>query len=193
MSVSLKDAIAHDHREMYAYYDQYKRADGDPEAQGRWGRQLIWEIARHAVGEEIVVYPLMEKYLGAEGKKLADQDRADHQTVKELLNHLESLNPGTPEYDRVLGDAMSDLHEHNDSEEIKDLPLLEEKLSQEDLQSATASFKRTKKFVPTRAHPSAPNKPPYETIAGFLAAPIDKLKDYFASFPSEEEKERAGL
>lgn len=37
----------------------------------------------------------------------------------------------------------------------------------------------------------APNKPPYETFVGFLAAPIDKLKDHFASFPTEEMKEAA--
>ena len=42
-----------------------------------------------------------------------------------------------------------------------------------------------------RAHPSAPNKPPYETLAGFLQAPIDKLKDYFATFPSSDEKQEA--
>jgi len=42
-----------------------------------------------------------------------------------------------------------------------------------------------------RAHPSAPNKPPYETIAGFLALPIDKLKDMFTAFPTEEDKEAA--
>jgi hypothetical protein len=65
--------------QMYEYYDQYVKANGDPDAQERWARQLIWEVARHAVGEELVIYPLMEKHLGEEGKKLADQDRADHQ------------------------------------------------------------------------------------------------------------------
>lgn len=40
-----------------------------------------------------------------------------------------------------------------------------------------------------RAHPSAPNQPPFETFVGFLAAPIDKLKDVFAKFPTEEMKD----
>ena len=64
---------------MYEYYDEYKRATGNRDAQERWSRQLIWEVARHAVGEEIVVYPLMEEKLGKRGKELTDQDRADHQ------------------------------------------------------------------------------------------------------------------
>ena len=42
-----------------------------------------------------------------------------------------------------------------------------------------------------RAHPDAPNKPPFETFVGFLAAPIDRLIDAFASFPKEEEMKEA--
>ena len=66
---------------MYQYHDKYKEAvgRGDHDAAGRWANQLRWEIARHAVGEEIVVYPLMEQHLGQKGKDLADHDRAEHQ------------------------------------------------------------------------------------------------------------------
>ena len=64
---------------MYDYYDQYVKASGDADAQERWSNQFRWEVARHAVGEELVVYPLMEKHLGAKGKELADHDRADHE------------------------------------------------------------------------------------------------------------------
>jgi len=64
---------------MYEYYSNYVDSQGDPDAQARWARQFTWEVARHAVGEEIVIYPLMEKHLGEQGKKLADDDRADHQ------------------------------------------------------------------------------------------------------------------
>ena len=65
---------------MYEYYDHYKKARdaGDVDKSERWARQLIWEVARHAVGEEIVVYPLMEQHLGEEGKRLADEDREAH-------------------------------------------------------------------------------------------------------------------
>ena len=41
------------------------------------------------------------------------------------------------------------------------------------------------------AHPSAPNHPPLETLVGFLSAPIDKLRDEFAKFPTDEMKEEA--
>ncbi|KAJ7726940.1 hypothetical protein B0H16DRAFT_1331801 [Mycena metata] len=185
----LTEAIKEDHQEMYEYYDYYKKAAGDLDSQARWSRQLTWEIARHAVGEEIVVYPLMEKHLGAEGLKLTDHDREEHQHVKEMLSKLESLTPGTDEYDKIIERMMVSLRHHNDDEEIKDLPLLEPQLGEDGSKHAASQFSLTKKFVPTRAHPSAPNQPPFETLAGFLVAPIDKLKDVFSKFPTEEMKE----
>ncbi|KAF5354246.1 hypothetical protein D9756_006998 [Leucocoprinus leucothites] len=188
---TLKEAIKDDHDEMYLYFDEYKKNKGNAEAQARWSRLFTWEIARHAVGEEIVVYPLMEKHLGSKGKKLADGDRSDHQYVKERLYELEGLTPGTEEHALKMQDIVDHLKPHNESEENEDLPLLEAAIGSDESKRAAQSFKNTKKFVPTRAHPGAPNQPPYETLAGFLQAPIDKLKDYFSTFPSAEEKQEA--
>jgi hypothetical protein len=64
-----------------------------------------------------------------------------------------------------------------------DLPALEKTLSSEDSESMSTSFTRTKMFVPTRSHPSAPSKPPFETIAGLFAAPLDHLGDLLRKFP----------
>jgi len=177
---------------MYEYHENYTKA-ANADERGRWARQLTWEIARHAVGEEIVVYPLMEEYMGAKGKELADEDRAQHQHVKELLSHLETLSAETnaDEFGHTVEKVMAHLKPHNDSEEQNDLPTLEEKLGVERSKAEAARFSRTKKFVPTRAHPWAPNHPPFETVVGLMTAPIDKLQDMFASFPTEEMKERA--
>ncbi|KAK7042210.1 Hhe domain protein [Favolaschia claudopus] len=187
---TLTQAIKEDHEEMYEYHENYRKFAGDADSQARWANQLRWEIARHAVGEELVVYPLMEKHLGAQGLKLADHDREEHQHVKEMLYKMESMTPGSAEYDKILERMMASLHEHNDSEEVNDLPLLEPHLG-EGSQQVASQFSLTKKFAPTRAHPSAPNKPPFETFAGFLAAPIDKLRDAFTKFPTNETKEAA--
>jgi hypothetical protein len=69
-----------------------------------------------------------------------------------------------------------------------DLPALEEKLNTSDSEGMAKSFQRTKKFVPSRSHPMAPNRPPFETVAGLLAAPIDRLADMFRKFPDEDDK-----
>ncbi|KAF8645907.1 hypothetical protein AX16_007493 [Volvariella volvacea WC 439] len=184
-------AVKDDHTEVQHLYDQYRNsaAAGNVNAQQRWARQLTWEIACHSVGEEIVLYPLIEEKLGGEGKRMTDRDRTDHQVIKEKLAALEKMRVGTEEYGRTLAEAMGELKEHIASEESVDLPKLEVKLDAEGSKKAGESFERTKMFAPTRAHPHAPDKPPYETLVGFMSMPIDKLKDVFSKFPTEEMKE----
>lgn len=49
---------------------------------------FTWELARHAVAEELVLYPAMEQYLeGGRGRELAEKDRREHQTVLALILH----------------------------------------------------------------------------------------------------------
>ncbi|KAG6877893.1 hypothetical protein C0993_002557 [Termitomyces sp. T159_Od127] len=185
---TLIQAIKHDHQEINDYYDQFVKASGNIDAQERWARQLSWEVARHAVGEEIVVYPLMEQCLGEKGAKLADKDRADHMAVKKQLYDLESMTVGSKNHANLLESIMADLRHHIADEEKNDLPDLESALGEDGSLDAASRFARTKQFAPTRAHPSAPDKPPFENLAGFLAAPLDKLKDVFSKFPTEEMK-----
>jgi hypothetical protein len=95
------------------------------------------------------------------------------------------LKAGSPEFISTIKALMVDLAEHIKEEEEQDLPALDRELSAEDSSSMAKSFGRTKAFVPSRSHPSAPNKPPFETAVGLLAAPIDHLADLFRRFPDE--------
>lgn len=67
-----------------------------------------------------------------------------------MLYRIESLSAGTPEHASLLKSVMDHLKPHNDSEEQKDLPMLSKAMSADDTAEAAASFKRTKKFAPTR-------------------------------------------
>ncbi|KAL1714126.1 hypothetical protein EV715DRAFT_210176 [Schizophyllum commune] len=187
----ISEAIKEDHRDIFAYHEAYKKSAGDFDAQQRWSRQLIWEVARHSIGEELVVYPLFEKYMGTRGTQLADENRKEHNEVKEKLYEIEKLDPGSTEFDALLESTMSALHKHIETEERDEMPKLEALLMEEDSKSAAGSFARTKMIAPTRPHPSAPDKPPFETIVGLMSAPIDKVMDMFAKFPSEEDKQKA--
>ena len=66
----------------------YVLAEGNLDEQQRWANEFRWELARHSVAEELIVYPAFEKYLGAEGQKLAHADRAEQQEVSPLLFSL---------------------------------------------------------------------------------------------------------
>ncbi|TFK65281.1 hypothetical protein BDN72DRAFT_206502 [Pluteus cervinus] len=187
---TLSDAIKHDHKEIFTSYDHYMKSSADHDAQVRWAHQLVWAAARHTVGEEIIVYPLFERFLGKEGAQMADQDRAEHHYIKVRLAEMEHMEVGTDEYNDMMKDVMDHLRDHVQGEEDHDLPRLEPALGSDSAKYAK-DFERTKIFAPTRPHPDAPNKPPFETLAGLMTAPIDKLRDAFSQFPTEEMMKQA--
>jgi hemerythrin superfamily protein len=76
----ISDAIKKDHRELEQYYNKIIGAQDDDEAT-RWQNQFTWELARHSIGEELVVYPAFENKLGDKGQQMARKDRAEHQAV----------------------------------------------------------------------------------------------------------------
>lgn len=80
---------------------------------------------------------------------------------------------------------MANLGKHMKEEEGIDMVNLENAITEEESERLATSFGRTKMFVPTRSHPSTPNKPPFETVVGLMAAPIDHLADLFRKWPDE--------
>lgn len=79
-NTSVSDAVKHDHREIEQYYDQIINAT-DADTKTRYQNLFTWELARHSIGEELVVYPALEKYVDG-GKAMADRDRQEHRKVR---------------------------------------------------------------------------------------------------------------
>lgn len=99
------------------------------------------------------------------------------------------MEPTSPSFLPTLEQLWRVLSQHIAEEEKEDLPALERCIDEGEGEGLARSFARTKHFVPTRSHPSAPDKPPYETAVGMLATPMDKLMDMFKKFPDEETPE----
>lgn len=86
MAPRVSDAIKEDHRELEQYYERITQSS-DQDEQTRYQNLFTWELARHSIGEELVIYPALEKHV-ANGKALAEKDRKEHQSVS-----LYRINP----------------------------------------------------------------------------------------------------
>jgi len=184
---TISAVISKDHRELEQYYNEIINNPNNHDHQQRYGNQFTWELARHSVGEELVVYPAFEKYLGKEGKEMAESDRKEHHTVKEMLKVFQGMKASDPNYIEQLNKLWRPLAQHMREEEERDMPALEKELQEVHGESETMakSFGRTKAFVPSRSHPSAGEHPPFETVMGLLTAPIDHIADLFRKFPNQ--------
>jgi len=183
---TISDVIFKDHRELEQCYNEVINSN-DHDHQERYGNQFTWELARHSVGEELVVYPAFEKYITPNGKQMAEKDRQEHHQVKELLKQFQNMKPKDPNYIPKLKEIWGPLSQHMKEEEEQDMPALEEALKTAPTESETMakSFGRTKAFVPSRSHPSAGEHPPFETVMGLITAPIDHVRDIFRKFPNK--------
>ncbi|KAL8994251.1 MAG: hypothetical protein Q9169_005720 [Polycauliona sp. 2 TL-2023] len=183
---TISEAISGDHKSLDEHADQI-RSSTSLEDKTKWRNQLTWALARHAISEELTMYPAMEKHLGEEGLQLTNTDREQHQAVKEDLYKLQSCSPASSEFLPLADGLMTDLHDHIKHESEEDMPRLEGILSRAESLALARSFERTKMFTPTRSHPSAPNPPYFENFAAMLAAPIDRFKDLLTTFPDKAE------
>ena len=126
----ISDSIIHDHKELKEYYGHIKSANDD-DTKTRWRNQFVWELARHSIAEELVVYPAMEKYIKPNGHDMAEKDRQEHQEVnsvhgafliakvKELLYQVQDMNVNKPEFDTLMEKLMKNLSEHIEEEEVR--------------------------------------------------------------------------
>ncbi|CEJ56164.1 hypothetical protein PMG11_02383 [Penicillium brasilianum] len=188
--IRILPAIQHDHHELEAHVHKILQST-DPDEQTRYQNQFIWELARHTIGEELVVYPAIAKHV-KNGQALADKNRSDHQDLKQQLKKFQGLSATDPKFKPALKEILEDLERHIEQEEGQDLVTLEEELSRAESEALSRSLDRTKLFVPSRSHPTAPDKPPFETAMGLLTAPIDMVADLFRKWPQPEKDEAKG-
>lgn len=163
------------------------------------------------MSKELVVYPALEKKVQG-GSFLANKDREENHAVilpsfsflflcknpslsilsgvltivrqtKEDLKAFQSLSTSDPNFIPAINDLMAHLRTHYMDEEVNQLPQLEEALSRKDSDHLAKLLKWSKVFLPTRAHPAAPSKPPMETAVGLVTAPFDQVADLFRKWP----------
>jgi hypothetical protein len=104
-----------------------------------------------------------------------------------MLKEFQNMKAKDPNYVTKLKELWTTLAEHIKDEEDHDMPALESSLNSAagESESMAKQFGRTKMFVPSRSHPSAGEKPAFETVMGLLTAPIDHITDVFRKFPDK--------
>lgn len=163
----------------------------DSDEQIRYQNQFTWGLARHIIGEELIVYPAIEKNV-RNGEVLTNKNRVEHQEIKQQLKTFQGLPCTDPRFAPTLEALLEDLQGHMRHEEEEDLVILEEVLSKEDSQALVRSLDKMKKFLPSRSHPLAPSEPPFETAVGLLTTPVDMVANLFRKWPQAKEDTKKG-
>ena len=168
------DLLQRDHEHVKALLDQL--TSSPPEGRHDLFSQLVVELVRHEVAEEVVVYPAIRSDVpdgSAEVKpRLREQSEAEEKLAK-----MEKLDPTTPEFASELAELRSAVLAHVQAEEESVFPLLRAVEDDDKLMEMGAKYERAKSGAPTHPHPHAPDTPPGNKILGPIAARFDKARD----------------
>src|SRR5688500_9795315 len=98
--VDVVDVLTEDHRQAVALIGQI-RTTVDPAARRDLIDTAISELVRHAVAEEMYVYPAMRKYL-ADGERAVEHDIQEHKELEMTMKEFEAVDASSPEFDDAL-------------------------------------------------------------------------------------------
>ena len=169
------DVLTTDHREATALIGQIWAA-AETQQRRDLADQLIAELVRHAVAEEMYVYPAMREHL-ADGDAAVEHDLQEHQELEEEMKRLEGVDGADPQFADTLRQLEATLADHIADEEREHFPQLRASLPREELVKLAGKVETAKKVAPTRPHPGAPDSPLFHKAAGPGVGLVDRLRD----------------
>jgi hemerythrin superfamily protein len=172
------DALVSDHRDVTALIGEI-RAVADPMIRRDLTDTAISELVRHAVAEEMYVYPAMRKYL-PNGEKAVEHDIEEHKQLEQAMKRLEAVDVSSAEFDGALRQLETVLADHVQDEESEQFPELRRRVPPEELTELAGKVETAKKLAPTRPHPGAPNSELFHKLVGPGVGLVDRLRDKLA-------------
>ena len=146
------DVLTKDHTEVRELANQIS-ASSEADVRRDLTDQLIAELVRHSVAEEMYVYPAMR-------------------------DHLPDADAATTEFEDTLRNLQQVLIDHVQDEETEQFPQLRAHLPAATLIELKDKVEHAKKLAPTRPHPSAPNAELFHKLVGPGVGLVDRLRDH---------------
>ena len=116
------DVLISDHRDVTALIGEIWSVK-DPMIRRDLTDTAISELVRHAVAEEMYVYPAMKKYL-PDGDKAVEHDVEEHKELERTMKQLEDVDVSSADFDSRLRELESTLADHVQDEESEQFPEL---------------------------------------------------------------------
>jgi hemerythrin superfamily protein len=169
------DILTSDHQEMVELFSQIEGAS-DAGQRRDLADTLIAEVMRHAVAEEMYVYPAMEKNV-PNGAEEVEHDKQEHDEIVKLMKQIEHLDPNEPTFMELVRQWEGKLRHHANDEESDQFPKLRAHIPGDKLVEIGEKVQKAKKLAPTRPHPTAPHSELFHKTIGPGVGMVDRLLD----------------
>lgn len=172
------EILEHDHREVEEMFTELESLRGQTTGDALSRRkdlaeQVVIELVRHSVAEEVIVYPRVESKVDADEVEHA---REEHKEAEKTMARLEKLDPQDPGFDDELAELMKEIRHHISDEEEGMFAKMRQSLDADELRTLGTAVEAFKKIAHTRPHPSVPNTPLMRAAAGPISL-LDRFRD----------------
>jgi hemerythrin-like domain-containing protein len=137
---------------------------------------VIAEVMRHAVAEEMIVYPAIEEHL-PNGKEEVEHDKQEHDEIVGVMKKIEDVDAAGPTFMEQIGELEAQLRHHIDDEESDQFPKLRASIPADRLVEMGEKVLNAMKLAPTRPHPNAPHSELFHKTVGPGVGMVDRLRD----------------
>jgi len=173
--IDVVDVLTSDHRDVTALISEIRTVT-DPMIRRDLADTAISELVRHAVAEEMYVYPAMRRHL-PDGDQAVEHDLAEHDELERAMKGLEAADVNSPQFDETLRRLETILADHVNDEETTQFPRLRQHLPPQELTELAHKVETAKKLAPTRPHPNTPNSELFHKLVGPGVGMVDRLRD----------------
>ena len=169
------DILTTDHREML---ELLGRIEGTPDAGQRrdLADTVIAEVMRHAVAEEMYVYPAIKEHM-PNGAEVVEHDKQEHDEIVQVMKRMEDVDAAEPTFMELVRQLEAQLRHHANDEESEQFPKLRAHIPGEKLVDLGDKVQKAKKLAPTRPHPHAPHSALFHKTVGPGVGMVDRLLD----------------
>lgn len=172
----LIDVLVRDHRVVETLFAELETGEGGPGHRHDVVEVVVAELVRHAVAEELYLYPAVREHL-PDGDQLADHELRHHAEVERTLETLDDAG--------ALATLMTAVRAHVAEQERDLFPRLRQVCPPDRLADLGRRVEAAKRIAPTRPHPSAPRRPPFNRLGAAGTGLVDRVRDALTNRPTQ--------
>lgn len=156
------DVLSQDHSEVKQMLARLEKEQPGPDAgKGKLAdrkekaTKLITEESKHEAVEEMFFWPAVRDKL-RNGDELAGHATGQENEAKEVLARLDTLEAGSPEFEKLLTEFTAAAREHIEFEETQVWPQMRKTLSKQEATEIGKQLRDGKKTAPDKPEPGKP-------------------------------------
>jgi hemerythrin superfamily protein len=143
-------------------------------------RQLVDRVTRelsiHSQLEEQIFYPAVRAMI-EQTENLVLESLEEHHLVKLMLAELGSLDPKDERFTAKVTVLIENVRHHVKEEEQDLFPKVRKAIARTDLVDLAGKMEVARKSVSDRPHPTMPDEPPGNLVAGLSISIVDRAMD----------------